>query len=342
MLYIHIPFCSSKCPYCAFNSFATSFDGKKYIDAVIKQIFHDIKKFNFKEFSSIYIGGGTPSVLDADLYIYLLKTIDNFIRSDAEITIEANPNSVSFEWLEKVKKAGVNRVSFGVQSFDKSKLKLLGRKHSRSDGVAAIKNAKDAGFAEINIDLIYGVKGDTKELLSSDLREAKECGATHISAYTLIIEENTPFEKRPELSSENIDLIRWFAGEIESAGYPRYEVAAYGKKRSIHNMGYWAKKDYLGAGAGAVGTVGKVRYEPYKDPDRYISDPIYKDIENLTDSDIKIEKIMLGIRSKVGVPLDLIDKYKLDLLLKEKKIYIEDGYAKATDLFLADEIALFI
>lgn len=318
------------------------FDGKKYIDAVIKQIFNDIKEFDFKEFGSIYIGGGTPSVFTSDLYIYLLETIKSLIRSDSEIAIEANPNSCTKKWLEGVKKAGVNRISFGVQSFDEKKLKLLGRKHSRSDAIRAINNAKQIGFKAINIDIIYGVKGDTKELLQSDLALAKELGATHVSAYTLIIEDGTPFEKRSDLFVEDIDLFRWFAGEIEKAGYPRYEVAAYGKMPSKHNLGYWQKRDYLGVGAGAVGTVGKVRYEPYKNPEKYIENPLYKTKEILTDENIKVERIMLGIRSKVGVDIGDIDSNKLQILLDEKKIYIKEGRAKAYDLFIADEIALFL
>lgn len=342
MLYIHIPFCSSKCPYCAFNSFARSFDHKKYIDTLILQIFADIKKFNFDRFGSIYIGGGTPSILDANLYKMLLNTINNFVENGAEITIEVNPKSATQEWLEIVRNAGVNRVSFGVQSFDEKKLKLLGRDESKIGSINAIKNAKKAGFDEINIDLIYGVKGDDKNLLGLDLSLAKEAGATHISAYLLTLESNTLFEKRLDLMDENIDLMRWFAREIEMAGYPRYEVAAYGKNRSIHNLGYWQKRDYLGVGSGAVGTIGSIRYEPHKDPAKYILDPLHKNIEHLTKDDLKIERVMLGIRSSVGVDIDLIDPAKLLLLLDEKKIYLDGNKAKAVDLFLADEIALFL
>lgn len=339
MIYIHIPYCEHKCPYCAFNSFAGSFDENSYIDALIRQFEADKKEFGFERFGSLYIGGGTPSLISSKAYAKLFRKIVNFLEIDSEITIEANPNSANQKWLEEMKNLGVNRVSFGVQSFDKNKLKILGRIHSADQAITAIQKAKSLGL-ETNIDLIYGMKCDTKELLENDINLAKTSGATHISAYMLTLEDDTPFSDKNHLISD--DLIGWFASKIESYGYPRYEVAAFGKIRSKHNLGYWQKKNYLGIGAGAVGTADQIRYSPHKNPDRYINDPFYKDIETLSDRDIKAETIMLGLRSCVGFDENLIDQKIKKVLLDERKIYIEDGFAKATDLFVADEIALYL
>ena len=201
LLYIHIPFCDSKCSYCAFNSYVDKFHLKQeYMQQLLVQLSFEMKRFNVSvtnKIETVFIGGGTPSTIDAPLYKPLFEMIQPYLETDAEITIEANPNSASEEWLNGIFSLGVNRVSFGVQSFDEQKLKLLNRAHNKTQAVEAVQNAQKVGFKNISLDIIYGVSGDTQELLENDLKIAFRLPINHLSAYALTIEQNTPFQKQP-------------------------------------------------------------------------------------------------------------------------------------------------
>jgi len=295
--------------------------------ALNNQLQEELKKTN-DHLKSIFIGGGTPSSIEAKLYDTIFLSLQNFINIDTEITIEANPNSTTLEWLTHLKFLGVNRVSFGVQSFNDQKLKFLGRNHNKEMALNSIQLAAQAGFRNINLDIIYDTAIDTEKLIKDDLEIIKTLPINHISAYGLTIEEGTKFFNRPEVKIENIDMASFIFASLAEFGFTQYEISNFSKNikaRSKHNFGYWEKEDYLGVGAGAVGCIGSQRYYPKKDVQEYIDNPFsYEDIEILNPEDIKFERIFLGLRSLAGVPLSLFNdkqKEKITLLLEENKSY---------------------
>ncbi len=316
--------------------------------ALNNQLQEELKKTN-DHLKSIFIGGGTPSSIEAKLYDTIFLSLQNFINIDTEITIEANPNSTTLEWLTHLKFLGVNRVSFGVQSFNDQKLKFLGRNHNKEMALNSIQLAAQAGFRNINLDIIYDTAIDTEKLIKDDLEIIKTLPINHISAYGLTIEEGTKFFNRPEVKIENIDMASFIFASLAEFGFTQYEISNFSKNikaRSKHNFGYWEKEDYLGVGAGAVGCIGSQRYYPKKDVQEYIDNPFsYEDIEILNPEDIKFERIFLGLRSLAGVPLSLFNdkqKEKITLLLEEKKVTLEDGILFNNNFLISDEIALFL
>ncbi len=348
LLYIHIPFCDSKCHYCAFNSYVDKFDLKEeYMQALCEQLKFELKRFNAapKDIESIFIGGGTPSTIAPKLYEKLFEMLRPYLGEEIEITSEANPNSATEEWLIGMRKLGVNRISFGVQSFDDAKLKLLNRAHNSSQAKKAILNARKAGFENISLDLIYATLGDTKELLENDLRTAFSLPINHLSAYALTIEEGTPFEKKPHMSKERLKLTSWLFKKIEEFGFEQYEISNFGRYKSTHNLGYWHYKDYIGLGSGAVGKLGMQRYYPTTDIEAYIKNPLDTRTEQLDTGDKKTEQLFLGFRSSVGVKKNILNQDELKralLLVEENKLIIKDDTFYNKEYLLADEIALFI
>jgi oxygen-independent coproporphyrinogen-3 oxidase len=340
LLYIHIPFCDSKCFYCAFNSYTTKNYLKKDYFTALKTQFEDEKKPN--KFKSVFIGGGTPSVMDLEFYEKLFNLISPYIDTETEITIESNPNSTKIEWLEGLKELGINRLSFGVQSFNDEKLKFLGRNHSSESAVTSIQNALKV-FDNVNLDLIYATTLDNKTLLKNDLNMAINLGVSHISAYSLTIEENTEFYKTPEKRKEDEELEVWFIEEIKKH-FTQYEISNFGKICE-HNLGYWKLNPYIGLGAGAVGSDGKNRYYTHKLPEEYIKNPTFKKIEKLSEYDIKEEKVLLGLRSIVGFDIDILDndeKKRCLELIEEKKLFLEANRVFSKDFLLADAYSLYI
>ncbi|MDP2893973.1 MAG: radical SAM family heme chaperone HemW, partial [Sulfurimonas sp.] len=221
LLYIHIPFCDSKCSYCAFNSYVDKFHLKEiYMEALCTQLQFEIKRFSVtpKSIESLFIGGGTPSTVSPKLYEKLFSMLDPYLAKNIEITSEANPNSATLEWLEGMFALGVNRISFGVQSFNKEKLRILNRAHNASQAEEAILNAQKVGYKNISLDLIYATLGDTKELLENDLLRAFSLPINHLSAYALTIEEGTPFESKPHMSKERLSLTSWLFKKIKKFG----------------------------------------------------------------------------------------------------------------------------
>jgi oxygen-independent coproporphyrinogen III oxidase len=349
LLYIHIPFCDSKCHYCSFNSYVELFSYKKvYLEALKKQLKFELKKYTPK-IETIFIGGGTPSTIDGDEYKDILEIIEPyFANKDIEITIEANPNSASDVWLKKVYNSGVNRISFGVQSFNDEKLRLLGRNHNKNQAIKAINNAKEVGFLHINSDIIYDTKIDTKELLETDLKIIESLPIDHISCYSLTIEEGTKFYTQQDVQVEDEKRARELFQSLSKLGYEQYEISNFAlnnKAKSKHNLGYWQYKEYLGIGAGAVGYVDGQRYYPFKDLFKYIETPLeYEDIEKITDKDQQLEKLFLGLRSEVGVDISVLDKNKLENIKELEqvgKIVLKNNRLYNQDFLLADELALF-
>ncbi|MCT7551225.1 radical SAM family heme chaperone HemW [Aliarcobacter butzleri] len=354
LLYIHIPFCDSKCFYCAFNSYTDKFSLKNdYMKALKIQLKNNIEKYvknRNKKIETVFIGGGTPSTIKAFEYKEIFEIINPYLEEKVEITTEANPNSASFEWLETMKSLGVSRVSFGVQSFQNEKLKFLGRSHNSNSAIKAIQNASEIGFKEINCDIIYGVKNDTLNSIKEDLDIAFSLPITHISAYSLTIEEGTKFFKldKNSVKIDDEDLSYEIFDYFSKNGFTQYEISNFSRNKnsqSKHNYGYWQHKEYLGVGAGAVGYINKRREYPLKNLEEYIKNPLFVEIEEIDEDDVKVEKVLLGFRCLNGVELELFDEKelkKIDELISYEKVYIENNKVFNKNFLLADELALYI
>lgn len=352
LLYIHIPFCDSKCFYCAFNSYTDRFHLKhEYMNALKKQLKNDLENYvikHNKKIETVFIGGGTPSTIKAFEYEEIFEMIKPHLEEFAEITTEANPNSASYEWLENMNKLGVNRVSFGVQSFDNDKLKFLGRAHNANSAIKAIQNAKSIGFKGINCDIIYGVQNDTMESLKKDFDTAFSLPITHLSAYSLTIEEGTKFFDRSSVKIDDEELSYEIFDYMNKQGFHQYEISNFAKNKeseSKHNYGYWQHKEYLGVGAGAVGYINQERHYPSKSIEEYIQNPLFFDVEKINLDDVKTEKILLGFRSLNGVEMSLFNEEemkKIDDLIQYDKVYIENNRVFNKNFLLSDELALYI
>ncbi len=350
LLYIHIPFCDSKCNYCAFNSYTDINHLKKeYFSALKKQFLHDVS-LNM-QFKTLFIGGGTPSVMSIDFYEKLFNLLAPYLKNTKEITIECNP-IVSNEWLKEIKKIGVNRISFGVQSFDDKKLKFLNRNHSPSQATKVIENAYKVGFENINADLIYSTAIDTKELLQNDLKMAFSLPINHISAYSLTIEKNTKWQNDYSKRKNDEELEISFIEKIKEK-FTQYEISNFGKP-CIHNLGYWEGDEYIGIGAGAVGfkkvksekcKMKSIRYYTKNNVYEYIKNPSKYELEYLSEEDIKKEKIFLGLRSIVGFDKSILndqEKRRVEILIKENKLYKKNDKIYSYDFLLADALTLYI
>ncbi len=314
--------------------------------ALLTQLHHEIIRFSPKKKSieTVFIGGGTPSTVSPELYQPIFDILKPYLQDNAEITSEANPNSATSEWLEGMKKLGVNRISFGVQSFNDEKLKKLGRAHKASDATSALHRANEAGFKHLSLDLIYAVDGDDKALLQHDLNEAFKLPIDHLSAYALTIEEGTPFATTPEVAHEKLALTEWFLAEIKKH-FSSYEISNFGKYKSKHNLGYWEYKNYIGLGSGAVGFLNDTRYYPTQNVQAYIENPLDITQEKLSQASIKTEKIFLGLRSIIGVSEAILtpqEQKRAHLLVAEKKLLFKDDHFYNEDYLLSDELALFI
>ena len=263
-LYIHIPWCEKKCPYCDFNShlMKSAIDEKAYVEALINDLETDLIKFqnhvNNRKLSSIFIGGGTPSLFSSASFKRLIKQVRNPIdfADDIEITSEANPGSSEVEKFAEFREAGVNRLSIGIQSFNIKYLKKLGRVHNQHDALNAANYAKQAGFDNFNLDLMFGLPNQSYEHALEDVQQAIELKSSHLSCYQLTIEPNTLFHHKPPITPDD-DLL-WEMQEaiqkaLAKAEFKQYEVSAYAKpsQQCKHNLNYWKFGDYLGIGAGA-------------------------------------------------------------------------------------------
>ena len=315
--------------------------------AIHKQLQFELDRFNVKqgEIESLFIGGGTPSTIDPKLYQPLFQTLYPFLQKNAEITTEANPNSATKSWLEGMFNLGVNRVSFGVQSFQKKKLKGLNRSHSVEDAIESIGVAKTIGFKNISLDLIYNYQDDTKELLGDDIKKAFKLPINHISAYELTIEAGTKFYSRPKSKQDNENLAFFVAEEIQRRGFKQYEISNFGDYQSYHNRGYWELKEYIGLGAGAVGFIENRRLYPTTDIDSYIQNPLNIREESISENELLTEKIFLGLRSIIGVNSSILtDKIKkrADFLVEQKKLEKIDGVYQNKNFFISDELALYL
>ena len=319
-LYIHMPWCVRKCPYCDFNSHAVP-DGKlsldleqEYLQALVADFDTQIECAQGREIQSVFIGGGTPSLISAAGYQWLfteLKQRLNF-AADCEITLEANPGTLEHQPFADYLQAGINRLSIGVQSFDNAHLQRLGRIHSGDNAEKAIQQARAAGFERVNVDLMHGLPQQTLEQALLDLRLAVECGATHVSWYQLTIEPNTVFFRtQPCLPDEDVLLEIQQQGEayLKAQGFINYEVSAWRKELpSRHNLNYWQFGDYLAIGAGAHGKVtqpdGIYRFQKSRLPKDYLAKVPAPALQwqRIEAEELPFEFMMNALRLNEGVP----------------------------------------
>ena len=331
-LYVHIPFCVRKCAYCDFLSApADTQERTLYIDALTEEIRARKNDFNAYRVSTIFLGGGTPSILEGDDSARIFRALqENFdISDDAEITMEVNPGTVTEEKAWSWRKSGVNRLSIGLQSTDDRELKMLGRIHTYREFLDTWKIVREAGFENVNVDLISAIPGQNLRSWSETLRKAADLGPEHISAYSLIIEEGTPFYERygdesgedenkgnhlPPLPDEDTEREMYKATEkiLAEYGYHRYEISNYSKTgyECRHNLGYWERKEYLGLGLGASSLISECRFHNTADMERYLrfyenaGTGICEDIEHLSVEDQMEEFMFLGLRKTVGISVD--------------------------------------
>lgn len=346
-LYIHIPFCVKKCDYCDFLSGPADMETKeKYVNALVNEIEAScIYSSDYDKVTSVFVGGGTPSILESEQLKRIFKSVrKTFVIDDrAEITVEMNPGTVTKEKFAALKEAGVNRLSIGLQSANDNELKMLGRIHSYKEFTEAYDMAKEAGFENINVDLISAVPGQTVESWRDTLNKVAELKPQHISAYSLIIEEGTPFYDKygqdscsgngdvvPALPDEQSERIMYEDTEkiLKEYGYHRYEISNYAMSgfECEHNKGYWKCVDYLGIGLGSSSLINGKRFHNTSDMKEYLNyssrlNEIRKDEVELTLEE-KIEEFMfLGLRMTEGISVTEFEKrfsYKIEEVYKEE------------------------
>jgi oxygen-independent coproporphyrinogen-3 oxidase len=315
-LYIHIPWCVKKCPYCDFNSHTANgaLPERDYVAALLQDLKQEIPGVQQRKLSSIFFGGGTPSLFSAAAIETLLDASKQLIgwEKNIEISLEANPGTADEQNFTGFRRAGVNRLSLGVQSFDDRFLKKLGRIHSAEEARRAVGAARNAGFDTVNLDLMYGLPGQTTDQSLADLQSAIQLQPEHISWYELTLEPNTEFYKRPpQLPQESaMDSIE-ASGRVtlQQAGYARYEISAYAKpgRQSRHNCNYWEFGDYIGIGAGAHGKISTDTIErkwKTRVPSDYMAagcDPL-AGRRQLTAEQLPLEFMMNTLRLTDGVP----------------------------------------
>ena len=312
-IYIHIPFCIRKCDYCDFLSGPSRpKEQADYVQALLREI-QAVEEGEGRSVSSIFIGGGTPSVLDERLLGDILKEIRNKFKmeEDAEITIEVNPGTANIGKLQAYREMGINRLSIGLQSPQDRELKILGRIHNYGQFLETYQEARTVGFDNINIDLMSAIPDQTYEGWAKNLRTAAELEPEHISAYSLIVEEGTPFAARklnlPDEDTE-YNMYEATAQILKEYGFEQYEISNYARKgrECRHNVGYWTRQDYLGFGLGASSLYGKERFANTADMKKYLEnsrnpEKIREKEPSLTREDEMAEFMFLGLRMTKGI-----------------------------------------
>ena len=365
-LYLHIPFCIKKCDYCDFLSGPSTRAGQEaYIYALLREI-KAVSALENRPVDTVFIGGGTPSVPECDVMEKLLQGMQESFcfQKDAEITIEANPGTLTPKKLELYRKYGINRISIGLQSPKDEELKVLGRIHNYEQFQESYQMARAAGFSNINTDLMFAIPGQSYEGWMENLRIVAELGLEHISAYSLIIEEGTPFSKRElDLPDEDTEYRMYedTAKVLEEYGYHQYEISNYarGGQECRHNEGYWQRKDYIGLGLGAASLIGNERFTNTADMQEYLEksgnpEQIRNNREILTREDEMAEFMFLGLRMTEGVSKaefqeyfgiaiekiygKVLEKYKHQGLLveKEDRIFLSRAGIHVSNVVMAD------
>ena len=363
-IYIHIPFCKSKCIYCDFVSFPNCEKWfSSYLEKVKQEIDYHASKLKDRNVKTIFIGGGTPSLLSGedifDLVTFVLQKFS--VSKQAEITIEVNPESFSKEKALWWKKAGINRLSFGLQNDDDIVLKKLGRIHNFSQFQNAVKEAKSLGFSNISADVLLGLPNQTPQKIGQTLRKIAKLGPTHISAYGLQVEKGTKlFElvKNEQIKLPDEDLSNEIYNsaylELKELGFHRYEISNFAKKgfECRHNQNYWVRGEFLGIGVGAYGFIDGAHYENTSSLIDYIKKGyVPQNIEKESKKTKMEETIMLALRTEKGLNIsnfnktfniDFCEKFKpaLDKLSQQKLIKITKNHIKITNFSISNAIIL--
>lgn len=349
-LYVHIPWCVQKCPYCDFNSHQQQGElpEKAYIEALLDDLRGDLDQVQGRHIESVFFGGGTPSLFSAKAIGRFLEQAERLIpfAADVEITLEANPGTAETHRFSGYRSAGVNRLSMGIQSLDDRHLASLGRIHGRTEAIEAVQRARRAGFENFNLDLMYGLPGQSLAMAEQDLRELLALEPPHVSWYQLTLEPNTWFHRHPPaLPDDDLlgDIMDRGLELLNEGGYRQYEISAHaglgGPCR--HNLNYWHFGDYLGIGAGAHAKLtsaqgGIWRFVRERHPKRYLDPEIGKRVSSrkLLEQELPVEFMLNALRLTVGVPSELFSE-RAGLALSD--IVVQLGIAREKGLLARDE-----
>lgn len=313
-VYVHIPFCLKKCSYCDFASYPGLISRA---DCYLENVYAEMQQYIGIAADSVYIGGGTPTSLNKEQLLNLItKLKSNFLLTDdCEFTVECNPKTVDFDYLKALKNAGVNRLSIGVQSLNDNELKILGRVHSKLEAIECIDMVKKVGFNNFNVDLMFGLPDQAMDDFAKTVKEVLKAEPSHISCYSLIVEDNTPISKLinsgelilPDEDTER-EMYHYLIDVLKDAGYKHYEISNFAKdgKESRHNNKYWERKPYIGLGAAAHSNVCNLRFGNPSTLSEYeeissLSAPGGRETENLTQDDKMSEFVILGLRKMDGI-----------------------------------------
>jgi len=352
-LYIHIPFCRSKCPYCSFFSVTSLAEKPGFLTALSREM--NMYRDAFDRFDTIYIGGGTPSVLTVKEVEAMLTRVRRCftIADDAEITIEVNPADVDLNYLTSLNLMGINRINIGIQSLNENILRFLGRRHSAAQGISAVESARESGFTNIGIDLVYGIPGQDMKSWMDTIETIKSFDVEHLSCYQLSLEPGTNLKSRHAAGEFDIpdeDMqIEFFLNTslmLESAGYIHYEVSNFAKSMALasrHNQKYWDQTPFLGLGPAAHSFRENRRWWNHASIERYIQDteqgkPPVDLSETLSPEQLCLEALFLGLRTKKGIHMDAFSRKYAFYDLSEKKDILtkleEDGFVEIVDGYL--------
>lgn len=342
-LYIHIPFCASRCVYCDFYSTTAAPRRMAYVEAVGREL----ATYNIMYARTLYIGGGTPSQLAPRELARLFALIRQRVRlaEDAEVTIEANPDDVTPEWIEALRQTPVNRVSLGLQTFDDDLLRLLRRRHTAREAREAVRRLQAAGYTNLSVDLIYGLPGQTLTTWERDLDEALALRVPHLSAYALMVEEGTPLHRMVErgevsVADEELSLAmyRRLTARLGAAGYEHYEVSNFALtgRRARHNSAYWTLRPYIGLGPGAHSYDGAaLRWWNRPALDAYLRGETLREQETLTLDQRYEERLFLALRTREGIDLAALRRDftppRVAALLAKARPWIEGGRLALAD-----------
>lgn len=361
-IYIHIPFCSSRCIYCGFFSTTNLNQRERYTAALCQELKMRCKELQEEKITTIYFGGGTPSLLSPQQLKLIFNTIEDYfnVSEVQEITLECNPDDISHTFLSNLKELPINRISMGIQSFNDETLHFLKRRHNSIQAINAVKNCKDAGYNNISIDLIYGIPGQNSQDFKSDIETAVSLDVTHISSYHLSYEEETPIwqmlinKKIDSIDEEeSVQMYNILCDTLKENDFNHYEISNFAKNgfESKHNSSYWNGVPYLGVGAGAHSFDGDTRRWNPDNLNEYIEGielghTVYEE-EHLTLADKHNEAIMLGLRKQEGISLsnfkNRFGEELYNLLLSNTETQIKSGtLIKERDRIHFSEHGLFI
>ena len=342
-LYIHIPFCARKCAYCDF----TSYPGRTeripdYLDQLEAEMRASAGRYGSLTADTVFIGGGTPSLLTGDQMKRLMESVRRWfaVSPDAEITSEANPGTVDAAKLAAFREAGINRLSLGVQSFDDGLLRILGRIHTAREAEDAAYMAADAGFTNLSVDLMYALPGQRMDQWLSSVETALTLPVKHVSCYSLIVEDSTPMKAMVEAhpgclpdDETAVAMQHEAARLLRARGFLRYEISNYALPgfESRHNLVYWRRGDYLGLGCAAHSLMNGKRFSNTASLEEYLSGVRAGEPETLNERDVYEEAVMLGLRTREGVPAFLLPAAPLEKLARAGLMHIEDGRAAVTE-----------